>query len=206
MFRILPRDEKFFELFAAQATVVHEASGSLVHMLETLDDNVREHANRIKALEHRGDTMTHDIITRLNQTFITPLDREDIHSLSSRMDDVLDLIDAAATRVLLFKLKDVRPPAVELARIIQRASAEILSAVPHILDKRESILDHCQELNRLEHEADTVCRSAIAELFDEECNPIDLIKWKEMYEVLEAAVDKAEDVSDVLESIVLKSS
>jgi uncharacterized protein Yka (UPF0111/DUF47 family) len=106
----------------------------------------------------------------------------------------------------LFKLKDVRPPAIELARIIQRAAAEIQAAVPHILDKREKILDHCQELNRLEHESDTVCRSAIAQLFDEEPNAIELIKWKELYEVLEAAVDKAEDVADVLESVVLKSS
>jgi len=206
MFRILPRDEKFFELFGEQAEVLHEAAGLLVKMLETDDRDVREHANRIKSLEHRGDQMTHDIITRLNQTFITPLDREDIHSLSSRLDDVLDLVDAAATRVLLFKLKDVRPPAIELARIIQRATAEIEAAVPHILDKREKILDHCQELNRLEHESDTVCRSAIAQLFDEEPNAIELIKWKELYEVLEAAVDKAEDVADVLESVVLKSS
>jgi uncharacterized protein len=206
MFHILPRDEKFFALFGEQAIVLHEAAGLLVQMLETDDRDVRERANRIKALEHRGDTITHDLITRLNQTFITPLDREDIHSLSSRLDDVLDLVDAGATRVLLFKLKNVRPPAIELARIIQRAAAEIQAAVPHILDQREKILDHCQELNRLEHESDTVCRSAIAQLFDEEPNAIELIKWKELYEVLEAAVDKAEDVADVLESIVLKSS
>jgi uncharacterized protein len=206
MFRILPREEKFFKLFGEQADVLHEAARLLVQMLEAQDRDVRESANRIKALEHRGDAMTHDIVTRLNQTFITPLDREDIHSLSSRLDDVLDLVDAAATRVLLFKIKDVRPPAVELARIIQRSAAEIQLAVPHILDKREKILDHCQELNRLEHDSDTVCRSAIAQLFDEEPNAIELIKWKELYEVLEAAVDKAEDVADVLESIVLKSS
>ncbi len=206
MFRILPRDVKFFELFKEQATVLAEAASVLVEMLEGDNRDVREQANHIKSLEHRGDTMTHDIITRLNQTFITPLDREDIHMLSSRLDDVLDLVDAGATRVLLFKLKDVRPPATELARIIQRAAAEILAAVPHILEKREKILDHCQELNRLEHDSDTVCRNAIAELFDKESNPIELIKWKELYEVLEAAVDKAEDVADVLESIVLKSS
>ncbi len=206
MFRLLPKDEKFFELFAEQANCVHEAAKLLAQMLEGDDRDVREQANRIKSLEHRGDTLTHDIITRLNRTFITPLDREDIHSLSSRLDDVLDLIDAGATRVLLFKLKNVRPPAIQLAHIIQRAAVEIREAVPHILDKRDRILEHCQELNRLEHESDTVCRGAIAQLFDDEPNAIELIKWKELYEVLEAAVDKAEDVADVLETVVLKSS
>ena len=206
MVRILPREEKFFELFGEQAGVLHAAAKVLVEMMEKADHNVGEGANEIKKLEHRGDTMTHDIITRLNQTFITPLDREDIHALSSRLDDVLDLIDATATRMVLFKIRETRPAAVELARIIQRAAAEILAAVPHILEKREKILEHCQELSRLEHESDTVSRNAIAQLFDEERDPIALIKWKEMYEVLEAAVDKAEDVGDVLESIVLKSS
>ncbi len=206
MVRILPREQKFFELFGEQAGVLHEAAKVLLEMMEKCDHNVGEGANAIKKLEHRGDTMTHDIITRLNQTFITPLDREDIHALSSRLDDVLDLIDASATRMVLFKIRETRPAAIELARIIQRAAAEILAAVPHILEKREKILEHCEEISRLEHESDTVSRNAIAQLFDEERDPIALIKWKEMYEVLEAAVDKAEDVGDVLESIVLKSS
>lgn len=206
MFRLLPREEKFFVLFAEQATVLHEASKLLLEMMEGGGDGIRDKADHIKKLEHRGDSITHTIITRLNQTFITPLDREDIHALSSRLDDVLDLVDAAASRVVLYKLYEPRPPGVAIARIIHRSTAEILEAVPHILDKREKILDHCQELNRLEHESDTICRGAIAQLFEEERDALTVIKWKEMFEVLEAAVDKAEDVADVLESIMLKSS
>jgi predicted phosphate transport protein (TIGR00153 family) len=206
MIRILPREEKFSELFNQQATVLHEAARVLLDMMEGPCAEIAERANQIKALEHRGDTMTHDIITRLNRTFITPLDREDIHELSSRMDDVIDLIDATASRMMLFKITERRPAGIELARIIKRAAAEIVAAVPHITGERDKILEHCQELNRLEHEADTVCRTAIAQLFEEERDPITLIKWKEIFEVLEAAVDKAEDVSDVLETIVLKSA
>jgi len=205
MIRILPREEKFFELFAEQAEVLAEAARILLEMMEKPDDQIWDRASQIKSLEHRGDQMTHDLITRLNQTFITPLDREDIHALSSRLDDVLDLIDAAASRMSLYKIREPRRPGIELARIIHRCASEIQAAVPHILEKREKILHHCQELNRLEHESDTVCRSAIAQLFEEERDPITLIKWKEIYEVLEAAVDKAEDVSDVLESVVVKS-
>jgi hypothetical protein len=120
---------------------------------------------------------------------VTALDREDIHTLSSRLDDVLDLIDAASTRMLLFKIQESRPPGVELARVIKRGPAEILAAVPHSSDKCDQMLPRCEELHRLEHEADTVCRNAIAQLFEEERNPITLIKWKEIFEVLEFAVD-----------------
>ncbi len=204
--RFLPREQKFFELFGQQAAVLHEAAGVLRKMMEGTDGDVRDLAEEIKKLEHRGDTMTHDIMTRLNQTFITPLDREDIHALSARLDDVLDLIESAASRMLIYKIRETRPAAAELARIIQRATAEILEAVPHILEKREKILQHCQEISRLEHDSDTVCGNAMAELFEVERDPIALIKWKEMYEVLEAALDRAEDVADVLETVILKST
>lgn len=204
--RFLPKEEKFFELFGEQAGVLHEAAGALRKMMEGADGDVRDWADEIRKLEHRGDTMTHDIITRLNQTFITPLDREDIHALSSTLDDVLDLIEDVAIRMVMFKIREPRPPAVELARIIQQAAAELLAAVPHIHEKREKILDHCQEITRLEHEADTVARGAIAQLFEEERDPITLIKWKELYEMMEATLDRAEDVGDVLETIILKST
>lgn len=204
--RILPREDKFVELFNQQAGVMHEAAGVLLDMMEGDGKGVRERANQIKGLEHRGDTMTHDIMTRLNRTFITPLDREDIHRLSSRLDDVLDLIDAAATRMLLFKIDGGCPAGIELARIIKRGAAEILAAVPQIAGKCKTVLAHCEQISRLEHEADTICRNAIARLFEEERDPIALIKWKEILEVLEHAVDKAQDVSDVLQTIVLKAA
>ncbi len=205
MLRILPREEKFFQLFGEQAGVLHEAAKVLVEMLESAGEKDSDFANEIRKLEHRGDTMTHDILVRLNQTFITPLDREDIHALSTRLDDVLDLVDAIATRIVLYKLREKRPVAIELARIVHRTTYELLAAVPN-LGKHDKIMQHCQEINRLEHESDNVCSSAIAQLFDEERDPITLIKWKEIYEDLEGAVDKAEDVANVLETIVLKSS
>jgi len=203
---ILPKEEKFFVLFGEQAGVMHEAAGVLRKMMEGANGDVRDWAEEIRKLEHRGDNMTRDIITRLNQTFFTPLDREDIHKLCTSMDDVLDLIEDISIRMVMFKIRQARPPAVELARIIQRAAAELLAAVPHILEKREKILEHCQEITRLEHESDTVARNAIAQLFEEERDPINLIKWKEIYEVMETTLDRAEDVSDVLETIILKSS
>jgi len=202
----LPRADAFVELFTQQAGVLHEAAGVLLDLMEGTGKDIPERANHIKALEHRGDTLTHDIMTRLNRTFVTALDREDIHALASRLDDVLDLIDAASTRMLLFKVQESRPPGVELARVIKRGAAAILAAVPHISNKCVKMLPRCEELHRLEHEADTVCQNAIAQLFEEERNPITLIKWKEIFEVLEFAVDKAEDVSDVLQTIVLKSA
>jgi uncharacterized protein len=206
MFNLLPKEEKFFESFASQAGVLHEAAGILLEMLDKPGPDAPEKANNIKKLEHRSDNMTHDVIVRLNRTFITPLDREDIHALCSRLDDVLDLTDAAASRIVLYKIFERKAPAVELARVLQRATKELQEAVPNILNQRERILEHCQEIIRLEHEADHICRNGIAQLFEIERDPFQLIKWKEIYEVLEGAVDKAEDVANVLETIVLKSS
>lgn len=206
MIGILSRKDAFVELFTQQAGVLHEAAGVLLDLMEGTGRDICERANHIKALEHRGDSFTHDIMTRLNRTFVTALEREDIHMLSSRLDDVLDLIDAASTRMLLFKIDQSRPPGIELARIIKRGAAEILAAVPHISNNCGKMLPCCEELHRLEHEADTVCRNALAQLFEEERDPIALIKWKEIFEVLEFAVDKAEDVSDVLQTIVLKNA
>ncbi len=202
---LLPREVRFFELFAQQAGAIQEAADLLLELMEK-GDNVTERADRIKGLEHRGDTITHDIITKLNQTFITPFDREDIHALSTCLDDVLDLIDNAASRVSLFKLNPSSwEPARELSRIIVRCADQIQTAVTS-LAKKDRILDHCIEINRLENEADRIGQAAIARLFEEERDPILIIKWKEIYEDLEGAIDKCEDVANVLESVVLKSA
>jgi uncharacterized protein Yka (UPF0111/DUF47 family) len=149
--------------------------------------------------------MTHDIIRMLNQTFITPFDREDIHHLSSSLDDVLDFVNAAATRMMLYRITAPPPAAAELAGLIVQQSEELAKAVS-LLQDNQKVLDHCVEVNRLENEADRVSRKAIAELFEHEKDPIQLIKMKELYEVLETATDKGEDAANVLEAVALKSA
>jgi len=149
--------------------------------------------------------MTHDIIRMLNQTFITPFDREDIHSLSSALDDVLDFVNAAAIRMTLYRISNVPPAAADLAQLIVTQAEELSKAVS-VLEENQKVLDHCVEVNRLENEADRVSRKAIAELFEHENDPIQLIKLKELYEVLETATDKAEDAANVLETVALKSA
>ncbi len=202
--RLLPRQAQFFEMFAAQAEAIQESARMLLEMMQKCDD-LDNRADRIKAVEHRGDTITHDIMTKLNQTFITPIDREDIHALSSSLDDVLDFIDEAASRMMLFKLTKPWPPAIELSKIAVRCADEIVTAVG-ALEKKDNVLRHCIELNRLENEADHVGRMALAQLFEQEHDPIVIIKLKEIYEDLEAAIDRCEDVANVLENVVVKSA
>jgi hypothetical protein len=160
---------------------------------------------KLQEVEHRGDEMTHDIIRMLNKTFITPFDREDIHRLTSSLDDVLDFVNAAAVRMSLYRITAPPPVAADLAGLIV-AQAEELSKGVSLLGTNQKVLDHCTEVNRLENEADRISRRAIAELFDREKDPIQLIKIKELYEVLETATDKAEDAANVLEAVVLKST
>ena len=202
--RILPREESFFDTFVELADNIHEGSKALVEMLSNFT-NVPAQAERIKDLEHKGDDLTHALLTRLNQTFITPFDREDIHELSSKIDDVLDLADAAASRLVLYRVDRVRPGVLELAKILNQATEQVAAAV-RVLRKQDHILDYCIEINRLENESDRVCRALIAQLFDEEKDPVQIIKWKEIIEVIETAVDKCEDVANVLETVTLKSA
>jgi uncharacterized protein len=202
--KIMPRNQSFFPRFVEMAETVHAAARALVDMLENYRSPV-EQAECIKELEHKADTLTHNLMTQLNQTFITPFDREDIHELCSKIDDVIDLIDAAAARMVIYRVRQVRPGVAGLARIVLLATEQIVAAV-RVLDKRDHILDHCIEINRLENEADRVCRSLIAELFEEETNPVEIIKWKEIIEVLETAADKCEDVANVIEAVTLKGA
>jgi len=159
----------------------------------------------IRRIEHVGDDLTHSILTKLNQTFITPFDREDIHKLASSLDDVLDLINSAGARITMYKITQPPPAAAEVARIILLQSQELAKAVP-LLQKNGDVLLHCVEINRLENEADQVSRGAIGERFEHEKDPINLIKIKELIEVLETATDKAEDAADVLETVALKNA
>jgi predicted phosphate transport protein (TIGR00153 family) len=206
MVRIIPRDAKFFDMFADMANNLTEGARVLMNILKDYDlEGVAAEVRRIKDIEHRGDEMTHNLMKKLNQTFITPFDREDIHKLASSIDDVLDLINAAGERMVLYKIENPPPPAAQLASLIVRQSEELAKAVS-LLEKHDHVLDHCVEINRLENEADQISRAAIANLFEHEKDPITLIKFKELYEVLETATDKAEDAANVLEAVVLKSA
>lgn len=204
MVRLIPRDVKFFHMFAEMAGNLGDGARLLK---QTLDDfrDIEARVQKLKDIEHRGDDMTHNILTKLNQTFITPFDREDIYRLASSLDDVLDFIYAAGVRLTMYKIKQAPAAAFKLADIIVRQCDQLSSAVAG-LEKHNKVLEYCVEINRLENEADQVARAAIGTLFDHETDPISLIKLKELYEILETATDKAEDAANVLEGVVLKSA
>lgn len=201
---LLPRDVKFFDLFIEQAENIHEAAKILVHLFEDFRE-IDLQVNEIKSIEHRGDQLTHGLMMKLNQTFITPFDREDIHRLASALDDVLDLIDAAAGRFIIYKVKEVTPGARQLGKLILHGTDLIVKAVSQ-LHKPQNILEYCNELTQLEKDADRIKGVCIAALFENTTAPIEIIKWKEIYEVLESTTDKCEDVADVLEAVVLKAA
>lgn len=200
----MPRADNFYEMFVALAENAHRGSGVLLESLQK-DDGAEKYAERIKDLEHAGDDLTHTVMTRLNQTFITPFDREDIHVLSSRIDDVLDLIDSAASRMVNYRIVGVRPGVADLAAVLEKATEQVSAAV-RALGKKDHILSYCIEIKRLENEGDRLSRALIGRLFDEEKDPVQIIKWKEIIEVIETAVDKCEDVANVLETITLKNA
>ena len=202
--RILPREQSFFDMFTELAENVHAGAQALEKMLLNYTD-VPKQAEHIKAIEHKGDEVTHALMMRLNQTFVTPFDREDIHELTSTIDDVLDLVDAAASRLVIYRVDRIRPGVAELAQVLVEATAQVAAAV-RVLGKHDHILNFCIEINRLENEADRLSRTLIAQLFDEEKDPVQIIKWKEIIEVIETAADKCEDVANVIESVTLKSA
>ena len=204
MVRFLPRETRFFELFEEMAENLTIGARQLRDLLQDYRD-VSANVQKIKGIEHKGDEIAHAVFIKLNSSFITPFDREDIHTLASSLDDVLDYINGAASRMVTYKISNPPPEAVELATIILRQSEELAKALKH-LEKGDGLLDSCVEVNRLENEADAVARAAIGRLFDTEANPIQLIKHKELIEVLEMATDKAEDAANVLETVVIKSA
>lgn len=204
MVRLVPRETKFFRLFAEVSNNLTDGA-RLLHQILKNPSNMAADVGKLQDIEHRGDEMTHNIFTTLNQTFITPFDREDIHALTSSIDDVLDFVNSAATRLVLYKINNPPAAAAELAAIIVKQTEELSQAVA-VLEKTQLMISHCVEINRLENEADRVSRKAIADLFDNEKDPIQLIKHKELYEVLESATDKAEDAANVLETVALKSA
>ncbi len=205
MVRLVPRETKFFDMFAEVSANLTQGARLMVEILHDFKD-IPARVQKLKDIEHRGDDMTHAIITKLNQTFITPFDREDIHKLASSLDDVLDYLNSAGDRLVLYKIESAPPEAEKLAELVVEQCEELHKAVNNLEKHAHVVLQHCVEINRLENEADTVSRRAIGRLFDQERDPIALIKLKELYEVLETATDKAEDAANVLESVVLKSA
>ena len=201
-FRLIPREEKFFADFLALADQIVKAAAALESMMAT-DPPDWEAAHAIKAIEHECDTIAHSIIQRLNRTFVTPIDREDIHNLARSLDDVIDAIDAAAAVIRRYRVAPVRYGARELATIIARSTDQVRMAVD-ALERRHGVHERAVEVNRLENEADHIHDEALSRLFEEETDPISVIKWKEVLDFLEEATDRCEDVANVLEGVVVK--
>ncbi|MEW6059141.1 MAG: DUF47 family protein [Actinomycetota bacterium] len=200
--RLVPRDESFFELFVRQAENIQAAADTLRDLVGDCREAGRR-AARLRDLEHEGDEITHEVMRRLNTVFVTPLDHEDIHKLSSTLDDVLDHIEAAGDLFDLHKIDSPLPAMVSQAEVLLRASEALLEALK-VLPKYDKLSPYWVEINRIENEGDRVYRQAVADLFSGEYRAMDVLKWKEIIDEIEAAIDKVEDVSDALESIALK--
>lgn len=204
-FSLIPRERKFFDLFEEDARNLVATAQALVDLVENWD-RVEAKVGKITDLEHQGDEITHRIIAELHRTFVTPIDREDIASLSHALDDVVDFIQAAADAMLVYKVSGPTPRARELARIILEAAQEVERAMPDLRHAGElkEIRTHCIELNRLENAADRVYRAALGELFSDRVDVMEVIKWREIYSHLETATDRCEDVANVMEGVALK--
>jgi predicted phosphate transport protein (TIGR00153 family) len=203
-FRLIPRNEDFYAQFSSLAEQLRMGAGLLEEMLSR-DPVVWDKADEIKEVEHKCDHLTHQIIQRLNTTFVTPIDREDIHALAKSLDDVMDAIDASAKVVRLYRIGTVRYGARELARVVSLSVDEVRLGL-EALDKRIGVAKRAVEINRLENEADRIHEEALRRLFDEERDPVMIIKWKEILDFLEVATDRCEDVANVLEGVVVKNA
>ena len=204
-FRLIPKEESFFDMFEQQAARLVTAAGVLVEAT-TRFETLTENAKRLERLEHDADQLTHELVEKVNRTFITPFDREDIYSLATELDDVMDLMEAATERFILFKIQHIMPQAQEIAKVIQQQTQELNRMLPQLRHlKRDSIMPHCVEINRLENVGDRLLRDSFVALFDGSYDPLTVIKWRELYELLEQATDKCEDVANTVEGIVLKN-
>jgi predicted phosphate transport protein (TIGR00153 family) len=201
-FSFIPRDEQFFELFNEMADEIKAAAVLLEQMLATDPPDVSK-VDAIKEAEHRCDALTHDTIQRLHRTFVTPFDREDLYALAAALDDVMDAIDHAAALVRLYKIEKVRPGARELARTVLNSADRLHTALESLAAKRP-VHPHAVEINRLENEADRAYQVAVERLFETEFDPIMVIKWKELLDMLEQITDACEDVANVIEGVVVK--
>lgn len=203
--RLLPREVSFFDFFDKHIALTVSGTKELLELV-TAGGNGSLRARRIKEIEHEADVITHNCVEALHKTFITPLDRNDIHRLISKMDDVMDSVDGVAGRIALYKLTEMTPEIKSLAEILAQSTVEVQHAVNGLRNLRnaDTIREKCIEVNRLENDADAVLREAIAKLFTSEKDPIKVIMWKEIYEILEKATDRCEDVANIIEGVVLE--
>ena len=205
MFHLLPREEKYFELFNQQAASIVE-SAHLLHRIFEDFDHREEIVNKITVIEKACDEVTHQIIKTLNQTFITPIDREDIHALAGGLDDIVDAIEYTARRVILYRIEGPTNHARNMTGVLLKLSVELEKGVRTLDTHRQSTMDSCIIIHTLESEGDVFHHAALDSLFANEQNALTIIKYKELYEKLERAMDRCEDVANVLEAVVLKNS
>ncbi|MGH2682203.1 MAG: DUF47 domain-containing protein [Actinomycetota bacterium] len=203
-FRLIPREESFYELYVQDGRLLGQAAELLRQIVESYDD-VPAKVRRLHDIEHEADEVTHEIMRRLNTTFVTPLDREDIHELASRLDDVLDHLDAAGDLLVLHNIEKPLPEMkaqVELLVQAARTTEKAMEKLPSF----DQLSEYFVEINRLENEGDRIYRQAIADLFSGDYNAMDVLKWKDIIDELEAAMDELEDVANTLEGIALKQA
>ena len=203
MFNLIPREVRFFDLFDRQSEHIIKAAGVLHELVHHFAD-ARAKAHAIKEIEHQGDLITHEIVKRLNTTFITPIDREDVHALATRLDDVLDYIEAAAERLVVYRIKEPTSACRAMAEVIVQQTHSMDRAIKCLRTMDPGFHEHAVEVNRLENRADALLRETLAAMFEEANDPIEVIKWKEIYETMEAVTDRCEDVANVIEGIILK--
>ena len=201
--RLIPRDEEFFSMFAGLASRV-TSSARLLHTLFSQPDRLAEHVAAIKAIEHEADVLTHDVIERINKSFVTPIDREDIHILASRLDDVIDLIDGTARRALMFRISNVSEYALKLTIVLIKAAEAIEGAVTNV-KRPKVVVEQSVKVKRLEEEGDALYHQAVGDLFVGDPDALNVIKWKELYDTIERALDQCEDVANTLQAISLKN-
>ena len=205
MFRFLPKEDKYFDQFNRLASNINGSAQLLQKLFGDFANRV-VYADQIKDLEHTCDELTHSIIKQLNQTFITPFDREDIHALASALDDVIDDIEYISRRIILYRISAPTEDAAKMTGVLVRLTATLEKAVGDLEKNGEGVLKECAGIHALENEGDTYHHEAVERLFSTETDPIQIIKFKELYEKLARAIDKCEDVANVLESIVLKNA
>jgi uncharacterized protein len=203
MFNLIPKEVRFYDYFEQQSQHVLKASALLHELVHNFAD-ARAKMHAIKEVEHQGDSVTHEIVRKLNTTFITPIDREDIYNLATRLDDVLDYLEAAAERLVIYRIKEPTSACRAMADVIVAQVAAMDRCIRCLRTMDPGFHEHAVEVNRLENRADALLRETLAAMFEEANDPIEVIKWKEIYETMEAVTDRCEDVANVIEGIILK--